>query len=309
MTSSEEHLHAVIARQAGEWFATIEDGLFGEEERVAFTAWLKASPLHVKEFLGVAVIARDLPEAADDPDFPVESLLEQARTDDAEVVVVLDQALRSHDAPQKRLGLPRAWVLAAAAAVVALFAWLVWLDHDGELLGLPKTLGLRTVSRRLAPSGRLSAASQYRRRGHCALFQSGAGSGHASGQAYFQVARDGQRRFRVTSGEAQCARCWNYLRRQSQAAQYARDGGRRRGRCVCGSSATAGATNHCGPRRGCGLKRANSSGLTGRKCGISLGQSTWLRLRPGCIGRSHSRAGRSGGDRRIQPLLAGAGRD
>ena len=205
MTSSDEYLHAVIARQAGEWFAAIEDGPLDEGERVAFTAWLKASPLHVKEFLGVAVIARDLPAAANDPDVPMESLLEQARTDDAEGVVVLDQAQRSRDAPSRRLGIPRAWAFAAAAAsVVVLVASLVWRAHDGELLGLPKTY--RTAHGEQAawhlPDGSLLH-----------LNTDGVATVHYSraervvdvhrGQAYFQVARDSQRRFRVAAGEAQ----------------------------------------------------------------------------------------------------------
>jgi len=205
MTSSDEHVHAVIARQAGEWFAAIEDGPLDEGERVAFTAWLKASPMHVKEFLGVAVIARDLPAAADDPDVPIESLLEQARTDDADGVVVLDQAQRRGDSPLTGLGVPRAWALvASAAAVVVLAASLVWRAHDGELLGLPKTY--ETAHGEQA-AWRLPDGSVLR------LNTDGVATVHYSreervvdvhrGQAYFQVARDSQRRFRVAAGEAQ----------------------------------------------------------------------------------------------------------
>ena len=205
MTSSDEHVHAVIARQAGEWFAAMEDGPLDEGERIAFTAWLKASPVHVKEFLGVAVIAGDLPAAADDPDVPVESLLAQARTDDGDAVVVLDRAPRSGDTPLQRLGMPRAWAFAASAAlVVVLVASLIWGVHDGELLGLPKTYetahGEQSAWR--LPDGSVLhlntdgvATVRYSRAERVVEVH--------RGQAYFQVTRDTQRRFRVAAGEAQ----------------------------------------------------------------------------------------------------------
>ncbi len=205
MTPGDEHVQAAIARQAGEWFAALEDGPLEEGERVAFTTWLKASPVHVKEFLGVAVIAGDLAAAADDPDVPMELLLEQARKDDADGVVALDQAQRSGEAPLKRLGVPRAWTLAAtAAAVVVLAASLIWLAHDGELLGLPKTY---ETARGAQAAWRLPDGSVLH------LNTDGVATVHYSsaervvdvrrGQAYFQVARDSQRRFRVAAGEAQ----------------------------------------------------------------------------------------------------------
>jgi transmembrane sensor len=204
MTSSHEQVRAVIARQAGEWFAAMEEGPLDEGERIALTAWLRASPMHVKEFLGVAVIARDLPAAADDPDVPMESLLQQARTDDADGIVVLDQAQRSCETPLKRLGMSRAWAFVAAAAVVTLVAALVWRVHDGELLGLSRTYetarGEQTAWR--LPDGSMLhlntdsvATVRYSRAERVVEVH--------RGQAYFEVGRDGQRRFRVAAGEAQ----------------------------------------------------------------------------------------------------------
>ena len=56
-------------------------------------AWLKASPIHVEEYLGVALVAHDLPAAADDPHVPLESLLELARADDTDRVVPIEASL------------------------------------------------------------------------------------------------------------------------------------------------------------------------------------------------------------------------
>ncbi len=205
MTPGDEQVHAAIARQAGEWFAAIEDGPLEEGERVALTAWLRASPLHVKEFLGVAVIAGDLPAAADDPDVPMESLLEQARKDDADGVVVLDHAQRSDELPLKRLGVPRAWALAATAAgVVVLAASMIWRAHDGELLGLPKTY--ETAHGEQA-AWRLPDGSVLHLNTDAVATVHYSGEERVvdvhRGQAYFEVARGSQRRFRVAAGEAQ----------------------------------------------------------------------------------------------------------
>ena len=82
MTPSEEQVRAAVAQQAGTWFIANQSGSLEQAERAAFVAWLKASPIHVEEYLGVALIAHDLPAAMDEPDMPLESLLEMARDDD-----------------------------------------------------------------------------------------------------------------------------------------------------------------------------------------------------------------------------------
>ena len=56
----------LIAQQAADWFVANRAGL-SAREREDFAAWLKASPLHVEEYLGFAVIARDLRDVCRDP--------------------------------------------------------------------------------------------------------------------------------------------------------------------------------------------------------------------------------------------------
>ena len=88
-TTSEQILDA-IAQQAGDWYAENRGGPLSHETREEFVAWLRASPQHVEEYLGVAAVARDLRVATDDPDFDVDVLLARARAG-ADNVVMLDR--------------------------------------------------------------------------------------------------------------------------------------------------------------------------------------------------------------------------
>ena len=60
MKPGDDEIHAAIAQQAGEWFIAHQAGPLAEEESAAFLAWLKASPIHVREYLGVARVAHQL---------------------------------------------------------------------------------------------------------------------------------------------------------------------------------------------------------------------------------------------------------
>ena len=80
MTSKDEQIRATIAEQASEWFVANDEAPLSAEESTALVAWLKASPIHVEEFLGVAAIARDLPTAGTDPESSLEALLARTRT-------------------------------------------------------------------------------------------------------------------------------------------------------------------------------------------------------------------------------------
>ena len=73
MTSKDEQVRATIAEQASEWFVANDDQALGKDESAVLVAWLKASPLNVEEFLGVAAIARDLSTARADPERSVEA--------------------------------------------------------------------------------------------------------------------------------------------------------------------------------------------------------------------------------------------
>ena len=82
MISNEEQVRAAIAEQAGDWLVANDEGPLDARESAALAAWLKASPVHVEEFLGVSAIARDLEEARSDPEYSLEAVLARARAEE-----------------------------------------------------------------------------------------------------------------------------------------------------------------------------------------------------------------------------------
>jgi len=201
MTSAEEQIRSVVARQAADWFIANQGALPDYAERGAFIAWLKASPIHVEEYLGVALVARDLPAAADDPDISLESLLELARADAAGRVVAMP-SLKVRELPKQYFVRSRRWSMAAAAIVAAVsLAWWISAEHSGtesqryltrhgeqslQRLADGSTLHLNTDS---AVEVRFDEASRSVRL--------------ETGQAFFTVAHGDSRQFRVVADETE----------------------------------------------------------------------------------------------------------
>jgi transmembrane sensor len=206
VTPSEEQVRTAVAQQAGTWFIANQSGSLEQAERADFVAWLKTSPVHVEEYLGVALVAHDLPAAADDPQFPLESLLELALADDTDRVVPLESAMRVRDLPAKEIRRPRTWSLATATAAVVLVlaASALWWLHDGAFLGLPKTYQTAHGEQIAA---RLPDDSEFHLNTDSAVTVRYTRSERvveiARGQALFTVARGDPRRFRVAAGEVQ----------------------------------------------------------------------------------------------------------
>lgn len=206
MTPSDEQVRNAVAQQAGTWFIANQSGSLDHAERAAFMAWLKASPMHVEEYLGVAIIAHDLPAAADDPEVTLESLLESARADDTEGVVQLATALPVSRPAQERMRPSPRWRFAASMAGVMLLlaASALWWMRDGEFLGLPRAYQAahgKQIEARL-PDGsvvRLNTDSavtvRYTRYERVVEL--------VRGQALFAVRHDDRRRFRVAAGDVQ----------------------------------------------------------------------------------------------------------
>jgi len=206
MSTTSEQVLAAIAQQAGEWYAENRAGALTRESREAFVAWLRASPQHVQEYLGVAALARDLGSATDDPEFDTEALLARAKAT-ADTVVRFDRPDRQRHTPLARSRVPAAWwrgAAAAAIAVCAVGASAVWSTLDGQRFGLPKSYqtahGQQSVVR--LPDGSvltLNTDSQvkvrYSVRERVVEVE--------RGQALFQVMHEAQRRFRVYAGSAE----------------------------------------------------------------------------------------------------------
>jgi transmembrane sensor len=205
MTSTEEQIRTVVARQAADWFIANQGATPDYPERTAFMAWLKASPIHVEEYLGVALVARDLPAAADDPDISLESLLELARADAADNVVPVP-ALYRREPAVRRMPVQRRWSLAgAAAAAVAIMAasvfWWTTAGQSGNLVQTYRTAHGEQALQRL-PDGSVlhlntetAVAVNYNRGERVVRIE--------GGQALFEVAHDDSRQFRVVAGAAE----------------------------------------------------------------------------------------------------------
>ncbi len=199
MTPSDEEIRAAIAQQAGEWFIANQVGPLADGDAAAFLAWLKASPIHVKEYLGVARIAHDLPTVVGEPQVPLESFLAQMRAGD-DSVVSLERPTPKREPSTSRFSISLAWPI--AASLLALAAGILWWAHDGQLLGIPKTYRTahgEQVARRLPDGSVLHLDTESAVTVHY--------SGEARmvevdrGQVLFQVAHD-SRRFRVVAGDA-----------------------------------------------------------------------------------------------------------
>ena len=136
MSANDERLRNLIAQQAADWFVANRAGL-SPRAREDFAAWLKASPVHVEEYMGLAAIARDLREACAEPEISVDALVAAAGAAEDEQIRPLwprmVEATRETLSPRRR----------AVAVTVAAFAVLS--------LGLSVWLNYRPAPRPLAP--------------------------------------------------------------------------------------------------------------------------------------------------------------
>jgi len=200
VTQKDEEIRTAIAEQAGEWFVANQAGALGAEDAAAFLAWLKLSPIHVREYLGIARLAHHLPRVVGGALEPVERFLAQQLDGDNDVVPLKTTAPRRH-AQITRPQLWRTWPI--AASMLALAAGLLWWVHDGQTLGIPKTYRTahgQQITQTL-PDGsvlRLDTDSEatvhYSGRERVVDLQ--------RGRAFFEVAHETERRFRVSAGDA-----------------------------------------------------------------------------------------------------------
>src|SRR5579862_2219175 len=102
MTPDEEKVRELIACQAGEWVAAHQAGGLDAAERRAFHAWLMVSPVHVEEYLEVALLSRRLPVAAADPELPLEVILDRVREETEAVTRIGNAPHSSRAAPPVR---------------------------------------------------------------------------------------------------------------------------------------------------------------------------------------------------------------
>ena len=208
MIPNEDKVRAAIAEQAGEWLVANDDGPLEARDCAALTAWLKASPVHVEEFLGVSVIARDLREARSDPEYSLETVLAHARTeDDTPVQPLWPRVITAvRDLPSRRW-LTAAAAMAAVAVSLGLFSlWNVRPIAQVSAPGIIAALHFETrhgeqLSRRLVDDSVLhlntdsAVTVRYDKKQRLVTL--------TAGQADFEVAHDPDRAFRVFAGAAE----------------------------------------------------------------------------------------------------------
>ena len=139
MNFNEDRIRTGIAEQAGEWFVANEEGTLDAADSAALAAWLRASPAHIEEFLGVSAIARDLKEARTDPDYSLEAILARARAE--------EMSAAAQDRPSRRWFTAAVTAAAAACALLSLGLFLMRNDRPIERLAAQadiKTLHFET---------------------------------------------------------------------------------------------------------------------------------------------------------------------
>jgi transmembrane sensor len=129
MNVNEDRVRNAIVQEAADWYVANRAGLTAQE-RQSFAAWLKASPVHVEEYLALSVIGHDLRAACEAPQSSIDELLRRARQE--EDTPVRPFPPRLIEGP--RILFPR-WQTAAVAmatiAVVSLGLIFLWTSRPG----------------------------------------------------------------------------------------------------------------------------------------------------------------------------------
>jgi transmembrane sensor len=208
MNSSEEQISAAIAEQASEWLVANDEGSLKARDCAALAAWLRASPVHVEEFLGVSVLARDLRALGADPEFSVDSVVARARAEAASSV----QPLWPRAVTPMRDISSRRWVpaIASLAAVVLVSLGLVSLWNAG-FFAPASAPGAAAVSYQTGHGEQLSLRlpdNSVLRLNTDSVVSIRYGKTERlvtllSGEADFEVTHDPGRAFRVVAGSAE----------------------------------------------------------------------------------------------------------
>jgi transmembrane sensor len=92
MSAREVQVRGLIAQDAADWFVASRAGLTADE-RNTFAVWLKASPVHVEEYLALEVIERDLRKACEASRYSIDEILASATREERAPVRPLWQRL------------------------------------------------------------------------------------------------------------------------------------------------------------------------------------------------------------------------
>jgi transmembrane sensor len=124
MERSVDPAASAIAEQAAQWFAARKTAVPTAATDAEFTAWLRASPQHVEEYLRISLIASELTATAIPPLYTVEALLADANGEPPAIAALPGRTVDAR-ADRRRRVRP-AWLGAlAVAAAAAAVVWVV----------------------------------------------------------------------------------------------------------------------------------------------------------------------------------------
>ena len=205
MSVNSERVRTLIGQQAADWFTANRAGL-SRTEQTAFVEWLRASPVHVEEYLAIAIIGRDLREACADSVKSLESLLARARLEQDRPLPSVRPRVRGASSHRWRM-VAFATVLAGVIMIGGVMMW--WTRGPVSQVLSPATTSMlrfatrhgEQLTRRLADNSVLhlntdsSITVQYSKKERLVRL--------TSGEAFFEVAHEPERSFRVLAGSAQ----------------------------------------------------------------------------------------------------------
>lgn len=202
MMTNERQVGDLITEQAAHWHVANRAGL-SAEERQEFSDWLQSAPLHIEEYLAIAVMSGDLAKAGSMSDEPLDELLARAR---AEI----------HAPIQLQSGLPggsctsfprRSATLAIAASLVlCLIGWALWSARNVHSSD-PGNPAVHFATRHgQQQTIRLADSSMVHLNTDSAITVRYGATERAvsidSGEADFEVVHEAHRQFRVSAGPA-----------------------------------------------------------------------------------------------------------
>jgi transmembrane sensor len=200
MNASKTEIRPDTTTQAADWFVANRAGPLNPAGRAAYLAWLKASPIHLEEYLAIADVVRDLPAAVGDPELSLDEVVARAHTEVADGVVPGDSVPAAVGVRAGGSWRSRRWLLASAAALLVVVASVFWSLRDTVQPGRPQIYatahGQQNIWRlsdgstlQLNTDSRVSV--EYTAAARTVVLD--------SGQALFAVAHDARRPFRVTA--------------------------------------------------------------------------------------------------------------
>ncbi|MEJ1965568.1 MAG: FecR domain-containing protein [Gammaproteobacteria bacterium] len=202
----DEIISDAMAARATEWWSLQRDGQLSQRERNEFLAWLRESPLHVEAYLRVTMSAQALAGACHGWTESAATLLEKAAADRGAEIVRVEAMQERAPAARARRSAPR-WpglrISFAAASLALIGTCIAWLTRD-QWLVTSQTYRTAHAEQR---SWRLPDGSVLHLNSDSAVVLRYSASERLAvlerGQAMFQVAKDGGRRFRADARDAQ----------------------------------------------------------------------------------------------------------